>query len=327
MQMITILQLNQVIWDGGITKARKGIIEASSEIEKAELEVSLYALEDRVNNLFFGILLIDEQIAQLEILKSTLTRNKSRVEVAVENGTAFKSDIDEITVELINTGQKVSELTNARSAYINVLSAMIGEPIPEETQLERPIAQDDFLTLDMDRPELKLIQNRYALIEAQAQIDKATLYPKLGVIGFATFIQPGVAFGTSSVEQILVAGLSLNWSIGSLYQNGNKKKLTEVNLQKAGLQRETFLFNTNLALTQTRKELEKFKEIIAQDRELLALKSRIKKSYDVQYENGVTTMSKLLDRVNDESVAQQNLIVHEIQYLMKTYQYKNQSGN
>ena len=93
-QFITMLQLNQVIWDGGITKARKTIIEASSEIEKAELEVSLYALEDRVNNLFFGILLINEQISQLEILETTLERNKKRVEVAVENGTAFKSDID-----------------------------------------------------------------------------------------------------------------------------------------------------------------------------------------------------------------------------------------
>ena len=100
-----------MIWDGGMTKASKGIIEANSEIEKAEMEVNLYQLKDRVNNLYFGILLIDEQMAQLDLLKETLMLNQKRIQNAIENGTAFKSDADEIKVELINIEQKKAELT------------------------------------------------------------------------------------------------------------------------------------------------------------------------------------------------------------------------
>ena len=327
LQLISVLQLNQVIWDGGITKARKGIIEANAGMEEANLEVNLYALEERVNNLFFGILLIDEQVKQLEVLESTLERNKQRVQNAVELGTAFKSDVDEINVEVINTKQKIGELSHARIAYINVLAAMIGEPINPEATFVQPQLSPDFRLASVNRPELDLLTNRYALIEAQARIDKAALYPKFGVMGFATLIQPGVEFGTSTVNNILVGGLSLNWSIGSLYQNNNKKKLTEVNLQKVTLQREAFLFNTNLSLKQIGGELDKYTTLIEQDRELLNLKTSIKEAYKVKYDNGIATLSQYLDRVNDESVAQQKLLVHEIEYLMKAYQYKNQTGN
>ncbi len=325
--MISILQLNQVLWDGGITKARKGIIEASSKIEQADLEVSLYSLQERVNNLFFGILLIEEQIQQLVILKSTLNRNIKRVEIAVENGTAFKSDIDEIRVEVIHTDQRMEELRFNRAAYVNVLAAMIGEPIEGEIKFVRPEVNDSYKSMDINRPELTMFQNQEYLIEAQNMIDKAMLYPKIGIMGFGTFIQPGVDFGTSKLTNILVAGLSVNWSLGGVYKNSNNKKLNELQVQKVNVQRETFLFNTNLSLTQTEMELEKYLTLIDQDKELVSLKSRIRNAYDVKYENGISTMSALLDRTNDESIAKQKQIVHEIQYLMKAYQYLNKSGN
>jgi outer membrane protein TolC len=326
-QLISVLQLNQVIWDGGITKARKSMIEAGSEIEKADLEVSLYQLEDRVNNMFFGVLLIEEQIQQMKVLKSTLQRNLKRVEIAVENGTAFKSDIDEIRVEVINSDQRMDELRFNRAAYVNVLAAMIGEPIEANSKFTRPEVNDSFQGMDVNRPELTLFQNQEYLIAAQNKIDKAMLYPKIGFLGFGTFIQPGVEFGTSTLNSILVAGLSVNWSLGGVYKNSNNKKLTELNMQKVNVQRETFLFNTNLELTQTGTELEKYKTLINQDKELVALKSKIKNAYDVKYENGVSTMSEVLDRTNDESIAKQKLVAHEIQYLMKAYQYLNKSGN
>lgn len=325
--MISVLQLNQVIWDGGITKAKKEIIEASSEIDKANLEVSLYTLEERVNNLFFGILLIDEQFNQLEILKSTMLRNLKRVEIAVQNGTAYKSDVDEIKVEIINIDQNMEELISNRNAYVKVLGAMVGKSLDETSEFARPMIEEDFLIKENNRPELRMFENQENLIEAKSAIDRSMLYPKIGILGFGAFIQPGVDFGASSFDNILVAGLSLGWSLEGLYKNGNNKELTALSLKQVEVQRETFLFNNSLELDQTRIELLKYKNMLEQDKEILKLKTSIKKAYDVKYENGISTMSELLDRTNDESVAQQKLVVHEIQYLMKAYQYKNKTGN
>ncbi len=325
--LISMVQLNQVLWDGGMTKASKGIIEANSEIEKADLEVNLYQLKDRVNNLYFGILLIDEQMAQLDLLKETLLLNHKRIQNAIENGTAFKSDADELKVELINIDQKKAELQYNKEAYLAVLSAMTGEKITEETNFVRPDFSSSLEDISINRPEMMKFKNQQSLIESQAKLNKATLIPKFGLMGFGVFITPGVDFGTSELTNIFVAGLSLSWQLGPLYKNANNKKLTEINLQRIQNQEETFLFNTHLELSQTDKELEKYRKLLEQDREILLLKSSIKDAYLVKYDNGVTTMTDVLQRINDEGTAKQMMIMHEIQYLMKAYQYLNKSGN
>ncbi len=327
MQFISVVQLNQPIWDGGITKAKKGLVQASTEIEKAELEISLYALEERINNLFFGLLLIDEQINQLEILKSSMQINLDRVNIAVQNGTAYKSDLDEIRVEMINIDQRIEELLSNRTAYLNILSAMTGRSIESNSSFERPVIDDDFIRLENNRPELSRFESQTELIEAQSRVDRSLLYPKIGLLGFATLIEPGISFGASEIDNILVGGLSLNWSLDGLYRNANNKKLAELNLQKVDVQKETFLFNNQLELTQTLLDVQKYKKLVAQDQEILSLKTRIKEAYELKYRNGISTMSELLNRTNDESAARQNLIIHEIQYLMKSYQYLNRTGN
>ncbi len=322
-KLIGMGQLNQVIWDGGMTKASKGIIEANSDVETADIEISLYQLKDRINNLYFGILLIDEQIAQLDLLKETLRRNQKRVQNAIENGIAFNSDEDELKVELINTRQKQDELYYNKLAYMKVLSAMIGEEISEDAVFTRPAFEQTLSDLSVHRPELTKFSSQRALINAQAELNKASLMPKLGVMGFGVFLSPGLEFGTSTMNNLLVAGLSLNWQLSPLYKNSNNKKLTKINLERIQNQEETFLFNTNLELSQTDMELEKYRKLLEQDSEILLLKTSIKNAYTVKYENGIVTMSAMLDRINDENVTKQNMIMHEIQYLMKAYQYLN----
>jgi outer membrane protein TolC len=323
---IAILQLNQTIWDGGMTKARKGIGTATAVVDKAALEVTLFELEKRVNNLFFGVLLLHEQLKQLQILRSTLQRNADRVKVAVENGTAFRSDVDEAMVEVINTSQKIETLRSNRDAYMQVLGAMTGHTFQKDEKLAVPTVDTDIIGLENKRPELALFQSQHDLLQAKSDIDQALVYPKIGILGFGAFIRPGAEFGASTLQNVLVGGISINWSLGSLYRDGNNKKLTEVSMADVALREEAFLFNSNMEQTQTRIALKKYEKLIAQDREMLALKSRIKKAYDTKYENGICTMAELLNRTNEESMARQNLVVHEIEYLMKIYEYRNTLG-
>jgi outer membrane protein TolC len=323
---IAILQLNQTIWDGGMTKARKGIGTATAVVDKAALEVTLFELEKRVNNLFFGVLLLDEQLKQLQILRSTLQRNADRVKVAVENGTAFRSDVDEAMVEVINTSQKIETLRSNRDAYMQVLGAMTGHTFQKDEKLAVPTVDTDIIGLENKRPELALFQSQHDLLQAKSDIDQALVYPKIGILGFGAFIRPGAEFGASTLQNVLVGGISINWSLGSLYRDGNNKKLTEVSMADVALREEAFLFNSNMEQTQTRIALKKYEKLKAQDREMLALKSRIKKAYDTKYENGICTMAELLNRTNEESMARQNLVVHEIEYLMKIYEYRNTLG-
>lgn len=325
--MISIIQLNQTIWDGGVTKARKEIATASSEIELADLEVSLFALEERVNHLFFGILLIDEQIQQVELLKNTLMRNYKAIESAIQFGTAYKTDLDEIEVELIHAEQTTSEMAANRQAYTYVLSAMTGNTLDLSKGMIKPTAEDDFLKVEIARPELRVFENRNKMFLTQDKLNSTSLYPKVGLLGLGVFIQPGAEFGLSKVNNLMLGGLSVNWNISGLYTHSNNKKLTELNMQKVAVQQETFLFNTDLELDQIRQEIKKYETLLDQDAILLTLKSRIRLGYENKYSNGIATMTELLNKTNEEHLTRQNMAVHQIQHLMKVYEYKNKSGN
>lgn len=325
--LIGILQFNQNIWDGGQTKATKQITQAQANIQRAEVEVSMYSIRQRVNDLFFGIMLIDEQHSQLKLLHNNLETNLKRVQAAYKNGTAYQSDLDELKVELLNIEQKLTEMHFAKQAYTQMLSAMVGETIPETAVFEKPKAEP-LLTAasEIDRPELKMFSYQRTLFEQQAKLNKSMLYPKLGLMGYGVFIEPGVDFGPSTLNRIVVGGVSLSWNIGGLYRNGNNKNLTAVNLNMVDVQEESFRYATNLQLTKAQKELEKYQLLIDKDKELIQLKKSIKDSYQTKYNNGVSTMSMLLMRINDENHAQQNLVVHEVQYLKALYELKNEMG-
>ena len=326
-QMIGILQFNQVLWDGGMTKAKKGVITASSEIEKADLEVNLYSLYDRVNGIFFGTLLIDEQINQLILLKKNLERNMNLVQTAIDGGTAYNTDLDEIKVEIMNVEQKLDELNYSKMAYLNMLGKMIGIDLPNDQKLIKPDVEENYTSTELNRPELKLFDERSNLIESQSKLNRSSLYPKVGLLAFGTLINPGISFGQQNIDQILVAGLNLSWNIGGLYRNGNNKKLADLNNSKIANQRATFLYSTNLEMSKIDQDIAKYNALIERDGALLVLKTKIKKDYDLKYENGVCTLNDLLERINDENLAKQNLIVHEIQLLMAVYKHKTTTGN
>lgn len=325
-QLISVVQLNQAIWDGGMTKASKEIAKASAGIEKADVDVALYQIRKRVDHLYFGVLLIDAQLEQQGMYMDNLRRNYHKIEIAIANGTAYKSDLDEMKVELLNAEEQTKTLLYNKQAYCNVLSVLIGEPVATLMTFEKPQKELLDLSASIHRPELSLFASQRALIDARSQLNKATRYPKLGVLGFGTFLNPGLQFGTSDIQRILVAGLSVSWDIAGLYKNNNNKKLDELSLMRIENQEASFLFNTNLQLQQTQVELEKYQDLIVTTAEVAALKERIKRAYEVKYENGVGTLSQLLDKTNEENLAKQKLIMQEIQYLQKLYQYKYESG-
>lgn len=325
-QLISVIQLTQAIWDGGVTKAKKEIARSNAEVDQAEIEVALYQLRSRVDQLFFGVLLLDSQIEQAKLFLSNLDRQGQKIEMAVENGIAFKTDLDEIRVSMLNTEEQISELNYNKKAYLKVLSVMIGEQLEDETKLLRPPLELIPAERSIGRPELLVYDQQKAMIDAQTRLNKTSLYPKVGLLGFGTFLYPGVDFGASELDRIIIGGLSVSWNIGGLYRNSNNKKLSEIGKMRIENQEETFLFNTNLLLDQNQVELEKYQESIVNSQEILQIKKKIKKAYEVKYDNGVCTMNELLDKSNEANLAAQKLILQEIQYLQKVYQYKFQSG-
>ena len=326
-QMIGIGQINQVLWDGGATRAQKDIARASAEVDKSNIDVSLFAIRERVNQVYFGILLIDEQLKQLDIMNDNLSRSLEKVKLSKENGLAYQSDVDEIKSEIFNLEQKRIEFTFTRKGYIQMLSLLTGRQFEETSKLEKPLMAEFIESLQINRPELTMYANQLKLIEAQSAINKVTLMPKIGLMGAGIFIGPGINFGSSTINNLGIVGLNMSWKIDGLYKNANNKNLDYIKTERILNQQETFTFGNKLQLTQAASEIEKQRQIIENDDEIVKLKGDITKSYQVRFDNGMCTMNDLINAMNKESEARANQALHSVQLLMGVYNYKTISGN
>jgi outer membrane protein TolC len=326
-KFIGIAQVNQTIWDGGATKAQKKMIAAAAESEKANLEVSLYDLRSRVNQLFFGILLIDEQLSQVEQHEKVLSNNFSRIQKLNENGMAYQTDLDEIDVEQRKLNQQRTEYRYVRQGYIRILSLMTAANINEHTKLEKPAISNPFADATITRPELKFFESQRLSIYSEDERRKVDLMPKVGVLGIGALLTPEVALGPTSLSTIGVLGLNASWSINGLYRNANLKKLNQLSINKVDLQQKNFVFNTNLQVTQTKANIEKQQAILTEDKEIVDLRKRIREGYQAKHNNGVASLLDLLDATEKENEAKTQMALHEMQLLMSFYEYKTQIGN
>ena len=326
-KFIGLGQVNQAIWDGGATKTQKKIISAQSETDKANVEVALHDLKTRVNQLYFGILLIDEQLKQLEIQHAILANNFNRIKELNVNGLAYKTDLDEIRVEQLKLNQQKVEFNYTRNGFVMMLSLLIGVKINEQTALERPLAGTRFSDLQIIRPELSLYKSQRNLVSAQSDLQHVNLMPKVGLLGAAVLVAPGVSLGNNKVSTLGVAGLSASWNISGLYKNSNEKHLTQLSLNKINVQEETFLFNTRLQLTQTSANIEKQEAVLSEDEEIVNLRQTIREGYQLKYETGISPLFDFLNATEKETEARAQKALHEMQLLMTLYDYKTISGN
>jgi len=325
-QFIGIGQLNQTIWDGGATKSQKNIIKSNAAVDKANVDVALYDLRERVSQLFFGILLLDEQLKHAAILSDNLNRNLKAVKLSNENGIAYSSDVDEVKVELLKAEQRVIETTHTRQGYANMLALLIGES-NNNLLVEKPAIQDQPAILPVNRPELNLYQYQRSQVEANQTMNKVGNMPKVGLLAAGVMIQPGANFGAEKMNSLALAGLSVSWNTKSLYQSSNNTQLTKLQLDRIDNQRATFLFNTNLKMTQENTDIQKQRSILAKDTEIVELKTKIKKAYELKYQNGICTMNDLLQVINSENEALSTQATHEVQLLMAQNQHNITSGN
>jgi len=327
-QYQAVLEVSQSIWDGGVIKAQKRINDAGSEVEKQKLEVDLFTLNDRVNQLFFGILLLNEQIIQNDILQNELLTNFQRITAYMQNGVANQSDLDIIKVEQLNSNQRETELISTRKSYLFMLSTLTGLVIDEQIALIKPeINLSTVVITTNHRPELGLFDAQNKLFESQKDLLNAGNLPKIGLFLQGGYGKPGLNMLTNEFSAFYIGGVRLAWNLSGFYTQKNNINKLEISKKTVGIQKETFLFNIGLKTSQQQTEIEKLQTIISNDDEIIRLRENIKKAATAKLENGTLTMNDLIREINAENQARQVKSLHEIQLLVAIYQLKNNLNN
>ena len=317
-----IAEINQTIWDGGIIRDQKKITEVQSKVELQQNHVDLYNLTDRVNNVYFSILLINEQLKQNQLYQSELNRHLNQIKAFAQNGIANQADIDAVKVNLIDATQKQTELETTKSAYIQMLSILIGEKINNNTILTKPDIAEYILSEEINRPELQLFALQAQLLETQKNMLLSKNLPKFGLFIQGGYGNPGLNMLKNSFDPYYIAGVRMSWNFGGLYTKKNEQKQINIEQSTIGIQKETFLFNTKLQMSQEKGEINKYKKPMKDDDEIIRLRANIRKAAEVKVANGTLSVIEFLREVNAEEQAKQNKILHETQLLMATYNLK-----
>lgn len=320
-----VAEADQVIYDGGIIKNQKETAEANEVVQQQNLEVELYALYDRVNQLFFGALLIDEQKKQNDLFQKDIQNGIDKTKALLANGTAYRSSVDELSAQLLQAEQARVELEATRSSFINMLSLFINSKLSESTILQKPASP--VLAETVNRPELLSFDYQKKIYDLQGHLLDAQLRPKVSFFIQGGYGRPGLNMLSNNFAAYYLGGIKFNWNFGSIYSYKNQQHLLDINRQTLDVQKETFLFNTMMVRQQQNSDVEKYAKLIQKDDAIISLRESVKNAASAQLENGVLSAHDYINEVDAEDQARQSKILHEVQLLQSQYNYQNTMGD
>lgn len=319
-------ELKQNIWDGGEISMRKKQAAASSTVEQEQLNVDMYALNSRVNDLFFGVLLLDEQLQQNRLLQEQLERTFKQVSAYLDGGLANSADLDAVKVEQLSAKQKEVELTYSRQAYVKMLALLVGEELTETTTLVRPTPEGKFFE-EVRRPELSLFDAQADRLNIQEKTLKTGYRPRLGLFVQGMYGNPGLNMLEDKFKLNYMAGVRFSWNFGSLYTLKNDRKMIDADRERVLNNKEVFLFNTRLQVSQQSSAIAAMEQQMRDDEEIIRLRTNIRKAAEAKVANGTMTVIDMLREITNENMARQNKSLHGVQLLKNIYQLKYTTNN
>ncbi|MEC3881214.1 TolC family protein [Parapedobacter sp. 10938] len=318
-------EINQNLYDGGLTRLGKEAIEAEADVKHQALEVELYQIKARVNQLYFGILLLDAQLAQNDLLQKDIQAGLEKINAAIANGAALKSEGSLLEAEQLTTQQQATELQASRQAYLHMLGLFIGRELDEHTSFERPVYPGSLSAIT--RPELDWYSLQKNSLAVERRLLGAKTRPKLGLFLQAGMGRPALNMLSSDFEAYYYGGIRLSISLSGFYTL--KKERAQLDVKEAGIdvQQETFVFNTNLTRHQQQTKAAKYKQLLLTDDAIIALRTSVKDAALAQLANGVINTADYVRETHAVSSARLSKIQHEIQLLKAQYDIRHTLGN
>ncbi len=324
LQYKAAIDVNQTIWDGGYTKANLDIAKADAKTERKQNEIALYNLQSRVNDIYFGVLLLEERKSQTENLIEVLESNLSRIKVYQKNDIAMQSDVDAIEVEVLTAKQNLEQVKSSLKSYRQMLEIFIGQSLKDE-KLQRP-AMPQIANQTSNRAELQLFELQKEKLSSQRKLINSSLMPHFSLFGQVYYGYPGLDMFKSMMENNpdlnAIAGIRMSWNLGGFYTKKNNLNKILIAERQIELQKDVFLFNTNLQLSQNNSEIERLKQALIEDEKIIDLRRSIRIAAESKMENGLIDATELLEKINQEASSLINRSQHEIELLQNIYKIK-----
>lgn len=306
------LDINQLIWDGGGIHAQQQLDVSLLQINLTEVETANLRLIERVDQIYFSILLLDEQEKLIHVAMDEVQSRLGKVRAGIENGAVLPSNADVLDAELIGMEQTLTDIRHNKAAAIYSLGAFIGLDLETTIALKLPEYVDlpEFET--WQRPEFKLFGLQQKRLQDQENLLGIRLMPRFSAFGNLGYGRPGLNMLSDSFEPFAMLGVRMNWNFWDW--NITKKNQEVLNIQKqiTDTQQQNWELNQNVLLNSARQEVLKIENQLAADFRIVALRQSVAKATASQLDSGVITASDYLTEQNALTKAQLNQAIHKI---------------
>ena len=315
------VDVSQTIYDGGSLSSQTAIAREQGSVQKAQNDVSMYQIHKRVNEMYFSLLMLNEQIKLNSDLQKLLEGNERKLASMVNSGTAAKSDLQSVKAERLNAVQQATNLTSQKQMLQRILSAFCGLEVRD---VRKPVAPyKGARKRSEQRPELTALDAQIGLLNAREKALDAAMKPKFGVFAQGYYGYPGLNMFEDMMSHDWslngIIGARLTWNIGALYTRKNDKAKLQLQRSLTESNREVFLFNNNLEQIQQNDNIERFRKLMAADEEIISLRSAVRKSAESKLSHGIIDVTDLVREINAENAARVQMSVHEIEMLKEMY--------
>ena len=327
-QFRVTLDVNQKIYDGGLTKNKKAAESARIMTDLKSVEVDLYEIKTTVTKLYFSALLYQENIKILETLLKELSDQQKLIVARVKNGVILSSASSEFKKQILETEQKLMTAQLEQRALLDMLEKWVGEPIGDSNELIIPSSRALNLEYEINRPEVHLLETQHSYFESMKNLSEVKRRPTFWAVVQAGLGQPNAYnFLETDVSDFYFVGLKMSWHLFDYGNNNREKSIYAANQAIVDTKKEYLKDNIEIQLSSELAEVNKLKTLLQKDEEILDLQKEIVNSSFSQFSNGVITSTDYLTQINSKTQLELNRQLRMIQLIQAEYNCLNISGN
>ena len=320
------IDLQQTLYDGGTIASKQAIARQEAKVQEAENQTKLYQVHHRVNEMYFALLLLNEQIKLNNNVKSLLLASENKLAAMVKSGTAATSDLDNVKAERLSAEQQYTSLKAEQQMLQHILTTFCGIKV-ENVQKPTPVSIDTLTNnLTNNRPELQLFNSKLKLSETQEKALNTRLHPTLALFAQGYYGYPGMNMFNDMIDHKWrlngIVGVKLSWNVGALYTRKNDKARLRLQRELIENEREVFLFNNSMEQIRQNSNINRFKTMMQTDKEIIALRTNVRKAAESKLLHGIIDVNSLLREINNENAAKVQWAIHEIDMLKEMYNLK-----
>lgn len=319
------VSLTQALFDQSVFTGLKAA-KTTREFYQINNQLTEEQVIERVANNYYQVYVLRQKLALVESNLKTTTKVRDIVKGQFDNGLAKRIDLDRMTVNLSNINTQKQQIINSVQLQENALKFYMGMPM--DTPIEIPQTEFEITGAAFsdspnvsNRSEYLLLKKQEELLVLQKKSVIAGYYPTLSLSASYNYIGQGpqmplFAKPSDGVYWSDFSTIGMNLRVPIFSGFGTRAKIRQADVELRTIQED--IKDTQLSLDldykNAKTQIENSIITLQNQKENMRLADEILKNINNNYQQGLASLTDLLDAENASTEAQNNYTAAILDY-------------